>query len=63
MTPTGEVTSSLNEVAFLVGLGLIFLIEANTIFGKMFPIIASVRNVIISSFALTVLLSGINYYL
>lgn len=63
VTTTGEVISSLNEVAFLVGLGLIFLIEANTIFGKMFPIIASVRNVIISSFALTVLLSGINYYL
>ena len=49
--------------AFAVGLGLILLIEANSIWGKMFGFITSVRNVIASSFALTVIFSGIAYYL
>jgi len=39
------------------------LIEANAIFGKMYPVIASVRAVITSSFVLTVIFSGLVYYL
>ena len=49
--------------AFLAGLGLILLIEANAIWGKMQVPIASVRDVILSSFVLTILLTGISHYL
>ena len=49
--------------AFAVGLGLILLIEANSIWGKMFGVITSVRNVIVSSFVLTIMFSSIAYYL
>ncbi|MDC0075809.1 urate hydroxylase PuuD [Gammaproteobacteria bacterium] len=48
---------------FLVGLAIIFAIQANAIWGKMLPAIASVRSVIISSFALCVGLSSVVYYL
>ena len=47
----------------LVGLAVIFAIQANAIWGKMLPAIASVRSVIISSFALCVGLSSVVYYL
>ena len=56
-------SEQITMTAFFVGLGLILLIEANSIWGKMFGVIASVRNVIVSSFALTVIFSGIAYYL
>ena len=49
--------------AFVTGLGLILLIEANSIWGKMFGVITSVRNVIVSSFVLTIMFSSIAYYL
>ena len=42
--------------AVLIGLAIIFLIEANAIWGKMLPVIASVRAVITSSFVLAVVL-------
>ena len=48
---------------FLLGLAIIFAIQANAIWGKMLPAIASVRSVIISSFALCVGLSSVVYYL
>ena len=48
---------------FLVGLAIIFAIQANAIWGKMLPAIASVRSVIISSFVLCVGLSSVVYYL
>lgn len=63
VTPTGEVGSSLNEIALLVGLALILLIQANAIWGKMFGVISSVRSVIISSFVLTIIISGLGTYL
>ena len=47
----------------LVGLAVIFAIQANAIWGKMLPAIASVRSVIISSFVLCVGLSSVVYYL
>ena len=49
--------------AFLSGLGLILLIEANAIWGKMHVPLASVRDVILSSFVLTIILTGISHYL
>ena len=63
VTPTGEVVSSLNEIALLVGLALILLIQANAIWGKMLGVISSVRSVIISSFVLTIIISGLGTYL
>ena len=63
VTPTGEVGSSLNEIALLVGLALILLIQANAIWGKMLGVISSVRSVIISSFVLTIIISGLGTYL
>ena len=53
----------ISMTAFLLGIGLILVIEANAIWGKMFSAIASVREVIISGFVLTILISGIAYYL
>ena len=47
----GWTTSSL-----FLGLAIIFAIEANAIWGKMLPVITSVRAVIISSFVLAVVL-------
>ena len=47
----------------LVGLAIIFAIEANAIWGKMLSVITSVRDVIMSSLVLTIALSSIAYYL
>jgi uncharacterized membrane protein len=44
-----------NMTSLIVGLALIFAIEANAIWGKMLPVIASVRAVIISSFVLAII--------
>jgi len=49
--------------AFIVGIVVILAIEANAIWGKMFSVIASVRDVIISSFVLTIALTSLIYYL
>ena len=45
-----------NMTSLLIGLVIIFIIEANAIWGKMLPVIASVRSVITSSFVLAVIL-------
>ncbi len=45
-----------NMTSLLIGLVIIFTIEANAIWGKMLPVIASVRSVITSSFVLAVIL-------
>ena len=44
-----------NMTSLIVGLALIFAIEANAIWGKMLPVIASVRAVITSSFVLAII--------
>ena len=54
---------SMSSTAFLVGILIILAIEANAIWGKMFGVITSVRDVIISGFVLTVILSSIAFYL
>ena len=41
----------------------VLLIEMNAIFGKMFPVITSVRSVITSSLLLTIVCSGVVFYL
>ena len=41
----------------------VLLIELNAIYGKMFPAIASVKSVITSSFILTIVFSGLVFYL
>ena len=53
----GGVDNSMNAV--LIGLAIIFAIEANAIWGKMLPAITSVRAVIISSFVLAVVMKVI----
>ena len=53
----GGVDISTNAV--LIGLTIIFAIEANAIWGKMLSAIASVRGVITSSFVLAVVLKVI----
>ena len=55
--------ANLEMTGLLVGLAIIFAIEANAIWGKMLPAITSVRSVIISSFVLCVALSSVAYYL
>tara|TARA_Y100000389_G_scaffold47160_1_gene42214 strand:+ start:95 stop:736 length:642 start_codon:yes stop_codon:yes gene_type:complete len=45
-----------SSTSLLIGLAIIFAIEANAIWGKMLPAITSVRAVIISSFVLSVVL-------
>ena len=45
-----------NMTSLLIGLVIIFAIEANAIWGKMLPVIASVTSVITSSFVLAVVL-------
>ena len=52
-----------SDVGFLLVLVSILLIEANAIFGKMYPVMTSVRAVITSSIVLTVFFSGLVYYL
>jgi hypothetical protein len=41
--------------SLIIGLAIIFAIEANAIWGKMLPAIASVKAVITSSFVLAVI--------
>ena len=53
---------SLGDMGFLIGLIIIALLELNAIFGKTGPI-ASVKGVIHSSLALTVIMFGIVHFL
>ena len=55
----GNVGMGISMNALYVGLGIILAIEANAIWGKMVPAITSVRAVIISSFALAIILKVI----
>ena len=55
----GNVGMGISMNALYLGLGIILAIEANAIWGKMLPIITSVRAVIISSFALAIILKVI----
>lgn len=57
------VNLGITDTGLLVGLAIILAIQANTIWGKMLPVIASVRDVIISSLVLCVALSSVAYYL
>ena len=57
----GGVDISMNAV--LVGLAIIFAIEANAIWGKMIPAITSVRAVITSSFVLAVVMKIITDFM
>ena len=49
-----------SSLSLIIGLAIIFVIEANAIWGKMLPVIASVRAVITSSFVLAIILSLIH---
>jgi uncharacterized membrane protein len=64
---TGGVTSNLlisgNLTGFWVGLAIILLIELNAIFGKMNPMIASVKAVIHSGLVLGVIFALLVQYL
>ncbi len=53
---------SFSDVGFLLGIAIIFLLELNAIVGKMGPI-TTVKGVIHSSLALTVIVFGIVHYL
>ena len=55
----GNVGMGISMNALYLGLGIILAIEANAIWGKMIPAITSVRAVIISSFALAIILKVI----
>ena len=55
----GNVGMGISMNALYLGLGFILAIEANAIWGKMVPAITSVRAVIISSFALAIVLKVI----
>ena len=55
--------ANLGMTGLLVGLGIIFAIQANAMWGKMLPAITSVRSVIVSSFVLCIGLSSVAYYL
>tara|TARA_B000000475_G_scaffold212960_1_gene175055 strand:- start:378 stop:1004 length:627 start_codon:yes stop_codon:yes gene_type:complete len=55
----GNVGMGISMNALYIGLGIILAIEANAIWGKMVPAITSVRAVIISSFALAIVLKVI----
>ena len=58
--PTGLIIHpEWSSTSLMVGLAIIFAIEANAIWGKMLPAIASVRAVIISSFVLAIALKVI----
>ena len=58
--PTGLIIHpEWSGTSLLVGLAIIFAIEANAIWGKMLPAIASVRAVIVSSFVLAIALKVI----
>jgi len=55
----GNVGMGISMNALVLGLGIILAIEANAIWGKMIPAIASVRSVIISSFVLAIIMKMI----
>ena len=55
----GNVGMGISMNALYLGLAIIFAIEANAIWGKMIPAIASVRAVIISSFVLAIIMKMI----
>jgi uncharacterized membrane protein len=58
--PTGLIIHpEWSSTSLIVGLAIIFAIEANAIWGKMLPAITSVRAVIISSFVLAIALKVI----
>ena len=52
-----------SSLSLIVGLAIIFIIEANAIWGKMLPAIASVRAVITSSFVLAIIFKLITDFL
>ena len=52
-----------SSLSLIIGLALIFVIEANAIWGKMLPVIASVRAVITSSFVLAIIFKLITDFL
>ena len=52
-----------SSLSLIIGLDIIFVIEANAIWGKMLPVIASVRAVITSSFVLAIIFKLITDFL
>ena len=52
-----------SSLSLIIGLAVIFVIEANAIWGKMLPVIASVRAVITSSFVLAIIFKLITDFL
>ena len=52
-----------NSLSLIIGLAIIFVIEANAIWGKMLPVIASIRAVITSSFVLAIIFKLITDFL
>ncbi len=52
-----------SSLSLIIGLSIIFVIEANAIWGKMLPVIASVRAVITSSFVLAIIFKLITDFL
>ena len=52
-----------SSLSLIIGLAIIFIIEANAIWGKMLPVIASVRAVITSSFVLAIIFKLITDFL
>ena len=52
-----------SSLSLIIGLAIIFVIEANAIWGKMLPVIASVRVVITSSFVLAIIFKLITDFL
>jgi hypothetical protein len=52
----GNAGMGISMNALYLGLAIIFAIEANAIWGKMLPVITSVRAVITSSFILAVVM-------
>ena len=52
-----------SSLSLIIGLAIIFVIEANAIWGKMLPVITSVRAVITSSFVLAIIFKLITDFL
>ena len=52
-----------SSLSLIIGLAIIFVIEGNAIWGKMLPVIASVRAVITSSFDLAIIFKLITDFL
>lgn len=52
-----------SSLSLIIGLAIIFVIEANAIWGQMLPVIASVRAVITSSFVLAIIFKLITDFL